>query len=202
MHSYSHADQTSILAILIGSILVWSLTLVCRLFFSRSPWPFFEMVHFDLSFFINLFITFIEFVYDVVYYVWYLLRRFSTSRFGWGFFVVLGGLLGYSAPWEKYNPYLAPDHIRVFGPSVSRPGPDEVLLGQVMHHIFNYEKVPGIIALGLLIFILPKQGVRRDKLVRWVHRHRLFATYRECIEFVKFTSWFFIICFIFYVTVA
>lgn len=202
MIPYSHSDQTSLLAFVIGITLVWSITLFYRLFLAKIPWFFSEILLCDLFFCITCIRKSFEFIIETLFYTSELVARFWSSRLGWSIIVVLSGIIGYAAPWETYNLYLAPGHTRIIGPSVGRSGVDELLLGQIMHHIFTYEKIPGIIGLGLLIFIVPRQGIRRDKLVRWVHRHRLFGTFRASIQFVKFMSWFFIICFIFYVTVV
>ena len=126
-----------------------------------------------------------------------LILNLIFTRYGQLTVVLLAGWLRYVAPWEAYNPILAPGgYVRSLG-----PGEDQRAIAQLVQNMFLDPNAPIVVCLFLLAFILPRQSLRRDKLVRWFHGLKIFGTYRRALEFVKTCSWLAILCLILYIGV-
>ena len=79
------------------------------------------------------------------------------------------------------------------------PGPDQLWLNHFFSRIFCSAYTPFLVLCGLIVFLVPRQALRRDKLVRHLYRSRIFATYRQASIFVKIVSWSILSCSVLYV---
>ena len=77
-------------------------------------------------------------------------------------------------------------------------GEDQHFIAMLLDTFYNSNLAPIVIVTLLAIFILPRQHLTRDKLVRFFYRTGFFRGYRHALQSVKILAWFTILSVILY----
>ena len=186
------------LSVLLFFTSVWVSCVLFRLFISTSSWTFPETIQHDVRFICHSVLYVLEMFVTNVYITCIVLSVFFDNE-GFVGIIVCMGVLHYAAPWELFNSYLAPSYNRMVGYFFG-PGPDEVWIGTVLENWASNPKTLVVLVLGVIVMLLPKQSLRRDRIIRRLYEAGFFPTYYDCFLFVKRVSWSFIGACILYIS--
>ena len=73
------------------------------------------------------------------------------------------------------------------------PGPDQFWVNYLVGQLFFSQYTPFLVFCSLVVFLVPRQALRRDKLVRKLYRAGIVSTIEEAYAFVKGVSWILIV---------